>query len=735
MKKSIVVFLMLLSGWLLLPSAEKPETSPPAYQNIKMSFEERARDLISRMTLDEKISQLINDAPAIPRLGIEKYDWWSEALHGVARAGIATVFPQAIGLAACWDRGLIRRVADAISDEARAKHNEFAAAGIRRVYTGLTFWSPNINIFRDPRWGRGQETYGEDPVLTAELAVQFVKGLQGDHPKYLKLVATPKHYAVHSGPEKERHRMNVRISEKEMRETYLFAFKEAVKEAHAQSVMCAYNRVNGAPACASKTLLTDLLRSEWGFSGYVVSDCDAINDIYTGHQTVKTAAEAAAAALKNGCDLNCGRTFESLKEALAEKLISEKEINMALQRLLLARFKLGMFDPPQQVPFNAISPTVVDSPEHRRLALQAARESLVLLKNENDLLPLKRDLQRLAVIGPNADTIDVLLGNYYGTPSTYVTPLEGITSHVDHKTKVLYSKGCDILNPDKHLFAEAVDLARSSDAVILFMGLSPKIEGEEGETQDADRKDIGLPAVQEELLKEIAHAGKPVVLVVLNGSPLALNWAEAHVPAILVGWYPGEEGGTAIADALFGDYNPGGRLPVTFVRSLDQLPPFADYRMQGRTYRFMKEDPLYPFGYGLSYSAFQYSNLQVHPPEARIGEKLKVEVTVENSGNRSGDEVVQLYVSEQNASVTVPIRQLQGFERLRLGPGEKKRVSFILTPRQLALIDNRGRCLQEPGQFQISIGGGQPIRNPHLATPNFLTTMVEIKGKTLKLAY
>jgi beta-glucosidase len=722
----VTVFLGLAAA---APSQE------PVYKNPELDFNARAADLLSRMTIDEKILQLINDAPAIPRLGIPKYDWWSEALHGVARAGVATVFPQAIGLSATWNKGLIRQVADTISDEARAKFNEFVKSDIRRTYTGLTFWSPNINIFRDPRWGRGQETYGEDPYLTAELAVQFVKGLQGDDPRYLKAVATPKHYAVHSGPEKERHESNVAIGEKEMRETYLFAFKEAVKRADAQSVMCAYNRVNGTPACASRTLLIDFLRKEWGFSGYVVSDCDAIYDIYTGHKTAATAAEAAAAALKNGCDLNCGRTFEALKEALGKNLIDEKDIDTALRRLLLARLKLGLFDPAERVSFNRIGTDAIDSSKNRAMALQTARESIVLLKNENNVLPLKKDLGRLAIIGPNADNIDILLGNYFGTPSRYVTPLEGITSHIDHKTKIYYSKGCDIVNPDRRYFNEAVEMAGYADAVILFFGLSPKIEGEEGETQDADRKTLDLPGLQEELLQAIQKTGKPIVLVLLNGSPVSLNGAEGNIPAIVEAWYPGEEGGRAIADVIFGDYNPGGRLPVTFVKSLDQLPPFADYSMKGRTYRYMTEAPLYPFGFGLSYTSFSYSNLRLSSTRIETTESLKVEVDVENCGRVIGDEVVQLYISDLEASVPVPIRQLSGFERISLNPGEKRTISFTVTPRQLALIDASGACVLEPGRFQISVGGGQPVRHPQAAALNFLTATVDVTGKARELEY
>ena len=738
MRSRTAVFAIFATFIIFLEVSAIPDSnqkSLPPYQNPHLSFEARARDLIVRMTLEEKISQLVNDSPAISRLGIEPYNWWSEALHGVARAGIATVFPQAIALAAAWDVDLVRKMADCIAEEARAKYNESIRNGIRQIYGGLTFWSPNINIFRDPRWGRGQETYGEDPFLTAELGVQFVKGLQGDDPRYLKLVATPKHFAVHSGPEKERHRFDVGIGMKEMKETYLYAFKEVVIRANAQSVMCAYNRVNDAPACASKALLTDLLRKEWGFSGYVVSDCDAVADIHSGHKIVATAAEAAATALRNGCDLNCGRTFETLRESVKKKLVSEREIDMALKRLLLARFRLGMFDPPEIVPFTSITMKSVDSPENRELALRSARESIVLLKNENHLLPLKKNLRRIAVIGPNSDTIDILLGNYYGTPSRYVTPLQGIYSRIDANTRVSYSRGCDILDPGRREFGQAVEIAKNADVVILFMGLSPRIEGEEGETQEADRKNIDLPGIQEELLKEIHRSGKPMVLVLLNGSPVSINWADRNIPAILEAWYPGEEGGTAIADVIFGDYNPGGRLPVTFVRSLDQLPPFADYGMKGRTYRYLNSEPLYPFGYGLSYTTFAYSGLTIHPSRFQTGETATIEVNVENTGDRSGDEVVQLYVSDLQSSVPVPIRQLQGFRRIFLNPGEKRTVHFTLSPRQFALINGDGECILEPGRFLLAVGGGQPLSIRPDGTSGFLTMEIEMKGKPQKLKF
>ncbi|MGQ9629403.1 MAG: glycoside hydrolase family 3 C-terminal domain-containing protein [bacterium] len=692
------------------------DNSTLAYKNPSLPIEERVEDLVSRLTLEEKISQMVHSAPSIERLDIPAYDWWNECLHGVGRAGIATVFPQAIGLASTWNTELVYRVAIAISDEARAKHHEAVRRGIRDRYTGLTFWSPNINIFRDPRWGRGQETYGEDPHLTARLGVAFVKGLQGDDPRYLKLVATPKHFAVHSGPESERHHFDARVSERDLRETYLPAFKACVQEAKAASVMGAYNRTNGEPCCASKALLGDILRNEWGFDGYVVSDCGAIRDIYMHHRVAQTPEEAAAMAVDAGCDLNCGETYLALLKAVERGLISEETIDRSIKRLFKARFRLGMFDPPEMVPYAQIPYEVNDCQAHRELALQAARESIVLLKNEDGLLPLKKDLKSIAVIGPNADDVEVLLGNYNGTPSKAVTPLEGIRSKVSPHTEVLYAKGCEIDGSSTEGFEEAVELAQRSDVAIVVVGLSQEIEGEEGQREGVrggraskgDRKDLNLPGVQEDLIKAIHATGRPIVVVLINGSPLSINWANEHAEAIVEAWYPGEEGGTAVADVLFGDYNPGGRLPVTFYKSVDQLPPFEDYNMAGRTYRYFGGEPLFPFGYGLSYTKFKYSNLRITPKKAKPQENVEISVEVQNVGDREGDEVVQLYVSDVSASVPVPIRQLQGFERINLAPGEKRTVRFTLTPSQMSLIDDEGRRVVEPGEFNVSVGGGQP---------------------------
>jgi len=708
-----------------------PDSNPP-YMDFTLPVDERVDDLVARMTLEEKISQMLHDAPAIERLDVPKYNWWNECLHGVGRAGIATVFPQAIGLAATWNTELMHQVAVVISDEARAKHHEAVRRGIRERYLGLTFWSPNINIFRDPRWGRGQETYGEDPYLTARMGVAFVKGLQGDHPRYLKLVATPKHFAVHSGPEHDRHHFDARVDERDLRETYLPAFEACVREAKAASVMGAYNRTNGEPCCASPTLLEQILRQEWGFEGYVVSDCGAIRDIYKHHRVVETAAEAVALAVNAGCDLNCGETYSELLTAVEKGLISEATIDRAVKRLFTARFRLGMFDPPERVPYAQIPYEVNDSSEHRALALQTAQESIVLLKNEDDFLPLNRDIKSIAVLGPNADSVEVLLGNYHGTPSRAVTPLEGIRAKVPPGMEVLYTQGCDIIDESSEDYAEAVAMAEHAGVVIFVAGISQRIEGEEGQREGVpsgmwskdDRTDLDLPRVQEELLKTIHATGTPVVVVLINGSALSVNWANAHVPAIVEAWYPGEEGGTAIADVLFGDYNPGGRLPVTFYQSVEDLPPFEDYRMGGRTYRYFQGEPLFPFGYGLSYTTFAYSNLRLSAETTTPDETLIISVDVQDVGERAGDEVVQLYVSDVAArspepfdsaqdkpvegSVPVPIRRLRGFERIHLAPGETKTVTFMLTPRQLSLIDGEGQRVVEPGEFRVAVGGRQP---------------------------
>lgn len=723
----------------------------PAYKNPELTIDERVDDLVSRMTLEEKISQMLYSSSAIGRLDVHEYNWWNECLHGVARAGTATVFPQAIGMAATFSPERLFKVAAAIADEARAKYNAARRHEDRGIYKGLTFWTPNINIFRDPRWGRGQETYGEDPYLTSRLGVSFIKGLQGDDPQYMKAAACAKHFAVHSGPESERHEFDAIASPKDMRETYLPAFRDAVKEAKVEAVMGAYNRTNGEPCCASKTLMQDILRDEWGFEGHYVSDCGAILDFHEHHKITSGPVESAALAVNMGCDLNCGWIYEHLAEAVKQGLVSEETIDVSVKRLFRTRFKLGMFDPEDRVPFNKIPYEVNDSDEHRQLALETARESIVLLKNKDSFLPLNKDeIKTIAVIGPNADRKDVLLGNYFGLPSKYVTVLEGIQQAVNEDTRVFYAEGCALGetpesfwgNPPTTGFAEALTVAEKSDVVIMCLGLSPDFEGEEGAVAESDgggdKVDLKLPGLQLELLQAISQLGKPIVLVLLNGSPVELNWPHDNVEAIVEAWYPGEEGGTAVADVIFGKYNPAGRLPITFVKSIDQLPPFRDYSMENRTYRYMESAPFYPFGYGLSYTSFEYSNLKVSREELSTedNDDLLVSVEVENTGKLAGDEVVQLYIKDLEASVRVPHWQLNGVQRIHLQPGEKARVEFTLTKRQFALIDEEGKCLLEPGVFRIYVGGQQPDeRSKELTGQEVLSTEIKYTGTSVEMEY
>jgi beta-glucosidase len=700
-----------------------PTLPPPIYPDPSYPLEERVDDLVRRMTLDEKIAQLGSNAPAIERLGVPQYNWWNEALHGVGRAGTATVFPQAIGLASTWNADLIQHVASTISDEGRAKHHEAVRNGIRKVYTGLTFWCPNINIFRDPRWGRGQETYGEDPYLTARLGVRFVQGLQGDDPKYLKTVATPKHFAVHSGPENSRHYFNAVVSQRDLQMTYLPAFKACIVEGKARSIMGAYNRVNGEACCASPTLLQKTLREEWGFDGYVTADCGAIYDIYANHGLVGSPAEAAALAVKNGCDLECCGTynipcnFGGLAEAVEQGLLTEQDLDRSVKRLFMARFALGMFDPPDLVPYTQIPFSIVDSAEHRALALEVAQQSLVLLKNQDNLLPLDKDtLDAIAVIGPNADETLVMMGNYMGTPTVPVSVLDGIRAVVGAGTEVTYARGCEIVGGSQDGFAEAVEAAKKSQVAVLVMGLSQRLEGEENQQEGnppgvlsaGDRTTLDLPPIQEQLMQAVYDTGTPVILVLMNGSMVSINWADEHLPAILEAWYPGQAGGTAVANAIFGLFNPGGRLPVTFYRSRSDLPRFDDYSMENRTYRYFTGDPLYGFGFGLSYTTFAYRDLQIVPETVPSGKPVVVRVDVENTGQRSGDEVVQLYVQDTESSLPVPQLQLQGFVRVRLEPGEKRTVEFTVTPEQMSFADEQGQWVLEPGEFKVWVGGQQP---------------------------
>ena len=703
--------------------------------NSQLSLEQRVDDLISKMTLEEKVSQMLHTAPAIPRLNVPEYNWWNECLHGVAAAGLATVFPQVIGMAASFNPDLLHRVATAISDEARAKHHQAAKKGNRGWYFGLTYFTPNINIFRDPRWGRGHETYGEDPYLTSRLGVEFVKGLQGDDPKYLKLVSTPKHFAVHSGPESGRHGFDAVVSQRDLRETYLPAFKACVQEAKAASIMGAYNRVNGEVCCASETL-QKILRQEWGFQGFIVSDCSALNDFHGNHKITKNAVETAALAIKNDCvlDLNMGGfVFSNLPAAVEKGLITEKEIDSAVKQLFAARFKLGMFDPPEQVAYTKIPPEIVNCKEHRQLARDAARESIVLLKNDNNLLPLDKDkINSIAVIGPNAMSLSPLLGNYNGYSSEMSTVLQGVLNSVDPGTKVSYALGCH-LSDNAPVQTDIVNCnLESAEVIIAVLGLSPLLEGEEPDAQAAagdgggDRDEISLPPKQQELLEYLHSTGKPVALVLMGGSPIEINWADENIPSILMCWYPGEQGGNAIADVIFGKYNPAGRLPVTFYKSVEQLPDFRDYNMKGRTYRFMDDEPLYRFGHGLSYTIFEYSNLKLSKSRIKSGESMDVTVDLMNTGKLAGDEVVQLYITDVESSVPVPNLHLEGFRRVHLLPGEKKAVEFTVRPEQMIVFDEDGQAFIEPGNFRISVGGCQPLSSEKPLTSRVLTGEFEV---------
>jgi beta-glucosidase len=845
-----------------------PSDPPAAWRNPDLPFEARAADLVSRMTTEEKISQLMHESPAIPRLGIPAYNWWNECLHGVARAGVATVYPQAIGMAASFDPDLLLQVATDISDEARAKHHQFAARGLCGFYQGLDFWTPNVNIFRDPRWGRGQETYGEDPYLTARMGVAFVKGLQGDDPKYLKTIATAKHFAVHSGPEPERHRFDARVDDRDLYETYLPAFRALVQEGRVGSVMSAYNRVNGESASASPRLLEDILRREWGFAGYVVSDCGAIDDVQKGHRLVDTPEAAAALGVRRGCDLECGRVYRSLGRALEQSLLKVTDIDLAVRRVMLGRLKLGLFDPPERVPWTRIPPSVVDAKEHDSRALRMALESIVLVKNDG-LLPLRKDLRKIAVVGPNADEILTLIANYYGTPARPVTALRGIRNAAPRGTEVVHARGADLVEgrPDlradpviesrylrpapgsseqglraeyfrgrdlegppvatridptvdflwdrrsptdeaaargdfpveqnlasdnfsarwtgqllppesgeyeltvtandgfrlfldgrkiveewdlnqgsrvrsgrvtlekdrardlrleyfegtrdadvrlawkrpgfRDPFEEALQAARTADVVVFVGGLTADVEGEEMASPSpgfagGDRTDIALPATQDRLLRALHATGKPVVLVLMTGSAIGVTWAEESLPAIVVAWYPGQRGGDALAQVLFGDYNPAGRLPVTFYRSVDQLPAFANYAMAGRTYRYFAGAPLYPFGHGLSYTKFEYSDLRVR----RGKDALEASVDVRNAGERDGDEVVQLYVRAVAPRVPLPRKQLRQFARVALKRGEKRRVVLPLrAPEDFARYDPAARAFTvDSGEYEIQVG-------------------------------
>ncbi len=722
----------------------------PRYQDPAFSIEKRVDDLVGRMTCEEKVSQMCYNSPAIPRLGVPEYNWWNECLHGVARAGVATVFPQSIALAASFNPALIEQISSAIADEARAKHHEAVRRNDRGIYEGLTFWTPNINIFRDPRWGRGQETYGEDPHLTGELAVAFIRGLQGDNrdeSSYLKAAACAKHYAVHSGPESLRHEFDARVAAKDLWETYLPAFRRAVCEAGVEAVMGAYNRVNGQPACASKELLQHILRDTWGFRGHVVSDCGALEDIFGKHMVAATPEKAAAQAVNAGCDLDCGAVYAKLVAAVEEGLISEDHLDQAVKRLFRTRFRLGMFDPEEQVPFASIPYEANDSPEHDALNRLAACQSMVLLKNTDSVLPVDfQALETIAVIGPNADNKDSLLGNYNGVPSHFTTPLAAIRNAVGDNTRVYYAEGCPLAEHDHSFwgrspragFSEALAAAERADIVIMCLGLSPALEGEEGATAESDgggdRIGLNLPGLQQELLETVAGTEKPIVLVLLNGSPITLGWAQDNIPAILEAWYPGQRGGKAVVDVLTGTCNPAGRLPVTFVRSIDELPPFTDYAMTGRTYRYLESPPLYPFGYGLSYTRFDYADLTLSSSRVQAGESLTASVTVSNLGPRDGEEVVQLYREHLSVSTKVPRHELRGVRRVEVPAGEGTTVEFRLGPEDMAYVTDEGHRVIAPGFIRLYVGGQQPDeRSRELTGEEPLSAKVEIVGSCFEV--
>ncbi|WP_455170570.1 glycoside hydrolase family 3 C-terminal domain-containing protein [Aegicerativicinus sediminis] len=697
------------------------ETLDFPFYNTELTIDERVVDLISRLTLEEKILQMMNGTPAIERLGIPPYDYWNEALHGVGRAAAATVFPQAIGLGAAFDPDLTYRVSSAISDEARALYNATSDKGYYNQYNGLTFWTPNINIFRDPRWGRGQETYGEDPYLTSILGTAFVKGLQGDNPNYLKTAACAKHFAVHSGPEQVRHEFNAEVNNKDLWETYLPAF-EALVEANVESVMCAYNRVNGEPCCSDNFLLTEILRDKWNFEGHILTDCGALEDYFkdNGHGVVTNDYEAAALAVKNGVSLNCGGTFNTLNTAIEKGLINEEDIDNQLALLLKTRFKLGLFDPKGSNPYDSISIDIVNGEENRALAREAAQKSIVLLKN-NGVLPLKNNLSKYFVTGPNATSVEALLGNYYGVNSNLVTILEGISAAIEPTSQLQYRQGAMLNQPAINPINYAIGHAGNSDVSIVVLGLTSTLQGEEGDSIDSstagDRLDYNLPENQIYYLKKLKEAAdknpidsNPIVAIITGGSPINLEEVQQLADAVLFVWYPGEEGGNAVADILFGKVSPSGRLPITFPKSLEQLPPYEDYSMKGRTYKYMESDPMYPFGYGLSYTNFTYSDATTSSKTITQRDKLEINVTVTNSGDIKSDEVVQLYISHLDASETVPNYEFVKTKRISLDSGSSANLNFELESTDLQIVTQEGTKVFEPGKVKIYIGGSSPLK-------------------------
>ena len=742
--------LVCCSGMWVAGAQNPPQLAgaKPAYLNTGLPVEKRAADLVGRMTLEEKASQLVNQARAIPRLNIPAYDWWSEALHGVINNGV-TEFPEPIALGATFDAPAIHRMAIIIGTEGRIKHVQAVRAGSTTFFSGLDFWAPNINIFRDPRWGRGQETYGEDPFLTARMGVAFVTGMQGDDPRYYRVISTPKHFAVHSGPEPTRHIADVTVSKHDELDTYLPAFRATVTEAKADSVMCAYNSINGQPACANEFLLQDQLRGKWGFKGYVVSDCGAVRDIFDGHHYKPTQPEASAISLQRGMDNECvdfttkvkdDHDYKPYIDAVKQGTLKESEIDVALTRLFTARMKLGMFDPPEMVPYNKIDEKLLDGAAHRDLARKIADEAMVLLKNDG-VLPLKTTGIKIAVVGPLADQTHVLLGNYNGIPTHTVSVLEGLRKEFPGAT-INFVPGTQFLGKEGPLTPrqegwseadltpqpEAIDAARNADVVVAVVGITSKLEGEEMRVNEpgfngGDRTSLDLPKPEENLLEALAATHKPLVVVLTNGSALSVNWAKEHANAILDAWYPGEEGGTAVAETLSGRNNPAGRLPVTFYTGVSQLPPFEDYSMKGRTYRYFEGTPLYPFGYGLSYSTFSYRGLTLPTNSVRAGSPMVAEVTVTNTSHRAGDEVAQLYLSFPSVP-GAPLRALRGFQRVHLEAGASQKLRFELQPRDMSMVTEAGDPIVAEGQYTVSVGGGQPNTGVKVLTGTF-----SVKGK------
>jgi beta-glucosidase len=684
----------------------------PPFRDPACPLDERVADLVGRMTLEEKVSQMMHTARAVPRLGIPAYNYWNEALHGVARNGRATVFPQIIGLAASWDAKLVRRVASAIADEARAKHHEaLRRDGETAQYQGLTFWSPNINIYRDPRWGRGQETWGEDPELTSVLASGFVRGLQGNNPRHLKTAACAKHFAVHSGPEAERHTFDAAVSTHDLWDTYLPAFERLVRGAKVESVMGAYNRLRGEPCCASKLLLQDILRDRWKFEGHVVSDCWALTDIHKHHRVTADPVETAALALRRGCDLSCGCTFDQLGEAVRRGLIAEGEIDTALARHLRARFKLGMFDPPETVCWAKVKTSVVAGAAHARLAREAALKSCVLLRNRNGILPLRPDVRSIFVTGPLAASVEALLGNYHGIPTRAVTFLEGLAAAMPEGVRMDFRPGSLLSTPKRNDQQWAEFEAAACDVTIAALGFTNLLEGEEGDAIESatrgDREDLLLPEPQRVFLRSLLDRGCKVVVVLVGGGAISLGDLDDKVEAILWAGYPGQEGGSAVADLLLGRHAPAGKLPVTFYRSSDDLPPFADYAMEGRTHRWFRGEPSYPFGFGLGYTTFAFSDLEVGP--ARHGLSLRGRVAVRNTGPRAGREVVQIYVTGFAADDgPVPVENLAWFAPVDLEAGAAKTVAFTVPTAQMLLVGADGRRNRRPTSFDVFAGGSSP---------------------------